>query len=161
MAWTNPLQLSLYWESDLRILSYFLNKRKELEYNIWNPADLQYLATLVRGKVTKTIELQGISQYWKGNEGPFTSWRHFEQQKSWRFCCWELKMLVTLHGLLCSTWQFYQIFVKFFVIFWYQSWFEQTSESDLLYFFSMKDILHWSKKITRQGHDILESTQKV
>ena len=107
----NALQLSLYWESDLRILSYFLNKRKELEYNIWNPADLQYLATLVRGKVTKTIELQGISQYWKGNEGPFTSWRHFEQQGSWRFCCWELKMLVTLHGLLCSTWKFYQIFV--------------------------------------------------
>ena len=108
---TSALQLSLYWESDLRILSYFLNKRKELEYNIWNPADLQYLATLVRGKVTKTIELQGISQYWKGNEGPFTSWRHFEQQGSWRFCCWELKMLVTLHGLLCSTWKFYQIFV--------------------------------------------------
>ena len=107
----NALQLSLYWESDLRNLSYFLNKRKELEYNIWNPADLQYLATLVRGKVTKTIELQGISQYWKGNEGPFTSWRHFEQQGSWRFCCWELKMLVTLHGLLCSTWKFYQIFV--------------------------------------------------
>ena len=31
-------------------------------YNL-NPVDLQYLATLVRGKVPKTIELQGNSQY--------------------------------------------------------------------------------------------------
>ena len=39
----NALQLSLHWEGDLRILSYFLNKRKELEFktevlltfNIW------------------------------------------------------------------------------------------------------------------------------
>ena len=37
------LQLSLYWEGDLRNLSYFLNKRKEFEFkteilltfNIW------------------------------------------------------------------------------------------------------------------------------
>ena len=55
------LCLSLYWESDLRNPSYFLNKRKELEFFIWNLVDLQYLASYVRGKVTKTIELQGKS----------------------------------------------------------------------------------------------------
>ena len=54
-------QLSLYWEGDLRNPSYFLNKRKELEFFIWNLVDLQYLASYVRGKVTKTIELQGKS----------------------------------------------------------------------------------------------------
>jgi len=101
-------------EGDLRNLSYFLNIRKELEFNNWNSADLQYLATLVRGKVTKTKELQGNSQSWKGNEGPFTYWRHFEQQWSWSFCRWELKMLVPLHGLFCSTWKFYHIFCLFF-----------------------------------------------
>ena len=74
-------------------------------------SNLQYLATLVRGKVTKTKELQGNSQSWKGNEGPFTYWRHFEQQWSWRFCRWELRMFVSLHRLLCSTWKFYHIFV--------------------------------------------------
>ena len=46
-------------EGDLRNLSYFLNKRKEFEFYTRNPANLQYLATLVRGKVTKTKELQG------------------------------------------------------------------------------------------------------
>ena len=56
-------QLSLYLEGDLRNLSYFLNKRKEFEFYNRNPADLQYFATLVRGKVAKTIELQGNSQY--------------------------------------------------------------------------------------------------
>ena len=58
---TNARQLSLYWEGDLRKPSYFLNKRKELEFFIWNLVDLQYLASYVRGKVTKTIELQGKS----------------------------------------------------------------------------------------------------
>ena len=30
----NAHQLSFYWEGDLRILSYFLNKRKELEFKL-------------------------------------------------------------------------------------------------------------------------------
>ena len=58
---TIALQLSLYWGGDLRSLSYFLNKRKEFEFYNWNPVDLQYLTTLVRGKVQKTIEFQGNS----------------------------------------------------------------------------------------------------
>ena len=38
-------------------------------------------SALVRGKVTQKIELQGNSLYCKGNEGPFTDWRHFYQQE--------------------------------------------------------------------------------
>ena len=52
-------------KDDLRNLSYSLNKRKELEFYIWNPADLQYLAIQVRGKVTKTIECQDDTFYGK------------------------------------------------------------------------------------------------
>ena len=58
---TTAQQLSLYWEGDLRKLDYFLNKRKEFEFYKLNPVDLQYLAILVRGKVPKTIELEGNS----------------------------------------------------------------------------------------------------
>ena len=105
----------------------------------------------MRGKVTKTKELQGNSQSWKGNEGPFSDWRHFEQQGSWRFCYWELKMLVSLHGLLCSTWKFYHIFCLIFCDFWYQSWLEQASESGILYVFSMQDIVQWSKKLPHRA----------
>ena len=60
LAISNALQLSLYWDFDLRNLGY-LNKRKELEFYKLNPVDLQYLATLVRGKVPKTLDLQGNS----------------------------------------------------------------------------------------------------
>ena len=42
-------QLSLHLEGELRNLSYFLNKRIELEFYNWNPANLQYFAKLVRG----------------------------------------------------------------------------------------------------------------
>ena len=58
----SPLQLSLYCEGDLRNLSNFLNKRKEFEFYI-QYFHIQYLATLFKGKVTKTKELQGNSQY--------------------------------------------------------------------------------------------------
>ena len=54
----SALQLSLYWDGNL---SYFMNKRKEFEFYKLNPVDLQYLAILVRGKVPKTVELQGNS----------------------------------------------------------------------------------------------------
>ena len=33
MCYNIALWVSLYWEGDLRNLSYFLNKRKELEFN--------------------------------------------------------------------------------------------------------------------------------
>ena len=36
------------------------------------------------------------------------------------------------------------LFFYFFVIFWYPSWLEQTSPSNVLLFFSRKDIVHWS-----------------
>ena len=43
------------------------------------------------------------------------------------------------------------IFVKFFVIIWYQSLLLQTSGSCISYFFSMKDIVQWSKKIPNRA----------
>ena len=36
------------------------------------------------------------------------------------------------------------------MIFWYQSWLEQTSESYVLYFLTRKDIVYWSKKIIKK-----------
>ena len=85
----------------------------------------------------------------KGNEGPFTYWRHCKHQGSWRFCCWELKMLVSLHGLFCANLKKKcYIFCDFLVL----PLTAQTSQSHILYFFSVKDIVHWSKKFTRQSH---------
>ena len=72
-------------------------------------------------------------------------------KRSWRFCYWELKMLLSLHGLLCSTWKFYHIFCLIFCDFWYQSWLEQASESGIVYVFSMQDIVQWSKKLPHRA----------
>ena len=69
-----------------------------------------------------------------------------------------LKCLYLCMGYFAQPENFTTFFVKFFVIFWYQSWLEQTSESGISYFFSMKDIVQWSKKITKQSHAILEPT---
>ena len=140
-------QLSLYWEVDLRNPSYFLNKRKELEFFIWNLVDLQYLASYVRGKVTKTIELQGKSP-------------KYQQEYAENDFQIEKKIIFTYFRYFAPHKNFTIIFVYFFVIFWYQSWLVQTSGSDVYFFFTRKDIVHWSKKIIRQRHGILEPTHK-
>ena len=132
--------------------------RQSLRAQNWNPVNLQYV---VRGKVPQTIELQINSQYRKGNEEPFSDWRHFEQQGSWRFCYWELKMLVSLHGLLCSTWKFYHIFCLIFCDFLVPilTWANQRKWHFI--FFLHEGQRAMVQKNTTQSHSILEPTQKV
>ena len=128
--------------------SYWLVGHEVYFFSLWVASASLWVEPLlniepVRGKVPKTIDLQGNSQYWKGNEGTFTAWRHFAQQGSWTFCCWE----------------FYDIYL-FFVCDFFGTNLDFTNQPKqcFIYFFSRKDIVHWSNKITKQSHAILEST---
>ena len=130
-------QLSLYWEGDLRNLSiFFLIKEKNLSLKLksWWPSKFGEKESAPNNRIIDKLTVLKTEN---------------------------LRCLYLGRGYFAQPENFTTFFVYFFVIFWYQSWIEQTSESGISYFFSMKDIVQWSKKITTQSHAILEPTQKV
>ena len=93
--------------------------------------------------MTKTIELQGNSP-------------KYQQEYSENDFQIEKKNHFLLFSLLCTTNRLYDNFCDFYVPI-----LTGANQRKLCLFFTRKDIVHWSKKITRQSHDILEPTQKV